>query len=166
MTAPVLDPTRSAPSVRRAQPTSPPPARPHLRVLPADQKRKEADRRRLVRQIAAISAVVAALCVFGVVVFHVVLTQNQFRLDRLRSQASTRQAEYDRLRLRVAQLESPDRVVAEAQQRLGMVTPPRITYLTPSVDEPSALGEPTPPADSRTALGSDWSTMKPHLAGG
>ncbi len=176
MTAPVLDPVdfapssqapapqRRAPQPRRQSPAAAP-AR-HLRVVGHEQEAKEASQRRLVRRTAAVAAVVAALSVFGVVVFHVVLTQNQFRLDRLRVQSSVRQAEYDRLRLQVAQLESPDRVVAEAQQRLGMVTPPRVTYLTPSVDEPSANVEAPAAAAQPSAIGAAWSTVKPHLAEG
>jgi cell division protein FtsL len=117
-------------------------------VLRAGEHDTEADQRRLVRQLAIVATVVAALCLFGVVVFHVVMTQNQFRLDALRSDASESQAEYDRLRLQVSQLESPDRVVSDAQTRLGMITPPKVTYLTPSVDEP----------------GPGWAAVKPLLA--
>lgn len=174
MTAPVLDPARRAPAPRRTAPAGPPGAseRPQLRVLRGEgvkqqqeRRAQERDQRRLVRQVALAATALAALLVFGVVVFHVVLTQNQFRLDRLEEQATERQAEYDRLRLQVAQLESPDRVVADAQQRLGMVTPPKVTYLTPSVDEPGtgATVAPPPRAESAATDGTAWSTVKPHL---
>jgi cell division protein FtsL len=106
-----------------------------------------------------------ALCLFGVVVFHVMLTQNQFRLDSLQDQALERQAEYDRLRPEGAQLESPDRIVADAQQRLGMVPAPRITYLTPAVEDTPG-GAPPPAGDARSAPGTSWSVVKPHLADG
>lgn len=164
MTAPVLDPIRSAPARKRAAPATAPEARPQLRVLRSGERDAEADQRRLVRQLAVVATVVAALCLFGVVVFHVVMTQNQFRLDALRTDASDRQAEYDRLRLEVSQLESPDRVVADAQTRLGMITPPKVTYLTPSVDapgsEPSATA--TPGSGAVESLG--WAAVKPLLA--
>lgn len=76
------------------------------------------------------AAVVASL--FGLVASHVLLTQGQFRLDRLRARASSEQARYQRLRLQVAELESPSRIVATAQERLGMVPPPSVTYLSPT----------------------------------
>jgi len=175
MTAPVLDP-RGAPATSpspRRRPTSAPAgrpaadeARPQLRVLRPGETAAEADRRRLVQLLSITGVVVAALCLFGVVVFHVVLTQNQFRLDALQDQALERQAEYDRLRLEVAQLESPDRIVADAQQRLGMVPAPRITYLTPAVEDTPGGRAPTPAPDGKSAPGTSWSIVKPHLADG
>lgn len=177
MTAPVVDRLAPAPAPRRGPPPGP---RPPLRVLRPQETRTEADQRRLVRQIALVATVVAALCVFGVVVFHVVLTQNQFRLDGLRDQAADREAGYDRLRLQVAELESPERIIAEAQQRLGMITPPDVIYLTPSIDQPSVTGGsgPPPTAEDPSArvgaasaagakdTGTGWSTVKPHLTHG
>lgn len=180
MTAPVVDRIAPAPAPRRGPP---PGSGAPLRVLRPEQTRTEADERRLVRQIAIVATIVAALCVFGVVVFHVVLTQNQFRLESLRDQGADREAEYDRLRLQVAELESPERIIAEAQQRLGMITPPDVIYLTPSIDQPSVTGDSAPPptAEDRSTrvgatsaagaagakeAGTGWSTVKPHLAHG
>lgn len=164
MTAPVVDPVRSAPAPKRAPAFAP--ARPQLRVLRAGEHDTGSDQRRLVRQLAIVATVVAALCLFGVVVFHVVMTQNQFRLDALRSDASERQGEYDRLRLQVSQLESPDRVVSDAQTRLGMITAPKVIYLTPSVDEPGSQPSSTANSSTRSAAtdGSGWAAVKPLLA--
>jgi cell division protein FtsL len=125
----------------------------------------EAEKARLARLLVIVGATVAALCVFGVVVFHVVLTQNQFRLDALQAQALERQADYDRLRLQVAELESPDRIVADAQQRLGMVPAPKVTYLAPTIEEPTGEATATQ-TDGDLAAGSSWSVVKPHLADG
>jgi cell division protein FtsL len=165
MTAPVLDPVRPAPA-RRPRPV--PEARPDLRVIRSDEAVTEAERARLVRQFVVAATVIAALCLFGVVVFHVLLTQNQFRLDKLQEQSLEHQAEYDRLRLQVAELESPDRIVAAAQV-LGMVTPPKVTYLTPTVEPGTAdrdTGAAPAPHDGAAAAESSWSTVKPHLADG
>lgn len=178
MTAPVLDPMPAAPARRPAPSRRPATGAPPLRVLRPKETPTEADQRRLVRQVAVVITVAVALCVFGVVVFHVVLTQNQFRLDGLRDQSADREAEYDRLRLQVAELEAPERIIAEAQQRLGMITPPEVTYLTPSVDEPSVVDDAASPAQpGSSASGADsaaganeagtgWSTVKPHLSQG
>lgn len=168
MTAPVLDPIRSAPARQRPRPTPPvarPPARPRpdLRVVREEEVR-EAQRARVVRQLVVVATIVGGLCLFGVVVFHVLLTQNQFRLDKLQEQSLERQAEYDRLRLEVAELESPDRIIAAAHA-LGMITPPKVTYLAPTVQEPG--GDHDAPAASVDSGGeSSWSTVKPHLADG
>ena len=167
MTAPVLDPTRSAPARPRPRPAPPvkrAPARPELRVV-RDEELREAERARLVRQLVVAAAVVGALCLFGVVVFHVLLTQNQFRLDKLQEQSIERQAEYDRLRLQVAELESPDRIIAAAQT-LGMVSPPKVTYLAPTIEEPGDADTQALTADQASGGESSWSTVKPHLADG
>ena len=167
MTAPVLDPIRSAPARPRPRPTPPvkrAPARPELRVV-REEELREAERARLVRQLVVAGAVIAALCLFGVVVFHVLLTQNQFRLDKLQEQSLERQAEYDRLRLQVAELESPDRIIASAQA-LGMVSPPKVTYLAPTIEEAGDLDAPALTADQASGGESSWSTVKPHLADG
>ncbi|HET9443784.1 MAG TPA: cell division protein FtsL [Acidimicrobiales bacterium] len=165
--APPVAPGRPAP--RRGD-------RADLRVVPPAPARR---RRSYLRLLVAVAAVLGAVCLFGVVVAHVMLTQNQFRLSQLRETSATQQAEYDRLRLEVARLESPSRIVAEAQQRLGMVVPEGVEYLTPSEEdetvESSTLaragdgdapgdGAPAPAPDDRTPAG--WSTVKPHLAEG
>jgi cell division protein FtsL len=161
VTAPVLDPVkRPAPPRRTA-------AAPHLTVVRPGPT--PAQRRRRARLALFVITAAAALCLFGVVVAHVVLTQNQFRLDQLQDQAAERQAEYDRLRLQVAELESPDRIVATAQQRLGMVAPPGVTYLAPTLEDEAVVpGAPstTRKAAGDAATGAGWSTVKPHLAEG
>jgi cell division protein FtsL len=163
MTAPVVETPRAPAPERGPRPVAP---RPQLRLL-RPEPGTEREHRRLVRLLAGVGVVVAVLCVFGVVVAHVVLTQNQFRLDQLEAQASTRQAEYDRLRLQVSELESPARIVKTAQERLGMVAPPKVTYLAPSDEAPPAPTGPPPAslADDGEP-GASWSTVKPHLADG
>src|SRR6202040_2624963 len=79
---------------------------------------------------------------FGLAAVHVLLTEGQFRLQRLQRQSDDAQAQYVRLRLEVAQLESPQRIVAAAQERLGMVPPTALTYLTPT----GPVTTPGPPA--------------------
>jgi len=61
----------------------------------------------------------------------VLLAQGQGPVDRLEAQVSAEQAENQRLRLDVATLESPSRIVAEARSRLGMVPPATVVYLPP-----------------------------------
>lgn len=132
------------------------------------QARTRVRRRRTAAGLAAFSAL-TVLLLFSVVAAHVAITQNQFRLEKLDARAVEEQAEYERLRLRVAELESPGRVVADAQHRLGMVQPAEVTYLSPDpsptfaapAKEPRAAGGKTvAAADPATG----WQIVKPHLA--
>jgi cell division protein FtsL len=76
----------------------------------------------------------------GVVASHVVLTEGQIDLDRMRQQASDEAARNARLRLEVAQLESPAWVTAAARG-LGMEEATRVTYLQVSgTPRPKAKG--------------------------
>ena len=123
-----------------------------------------ARRRRL---LVGSAAVVVVTCLLGLVASHVALAQGQFRLERLQQRAAEQQAHYERLRLQVAQLESPSRVVAAAQERLGMVPPPGVTYLSPTG---AASGQRTQPAGGgspgtgRETATDDWSSVKRQLA--
>ncbi|MEY2478552.1 MAG: Cell division protein FtsL [Actinomycetota bacterium] len=144
-----------APAPKRA------PARPPLRVVPPDYVPPRVRRRRARLLVAGLSTLVA-LGMFGIVSLHVALTQGQFRLERLEARADEQQTRYEQLRLQVAELESPDRVVAVAQERLGMVSPPGVTYLSPS--GPVSDG----PADNDVSAASSgsaasWNEVKPHL---
>jgi hypothetical protein len=112
---------------------------------------------------------------------HVILAQNQFRLDRLNTEGASQEARYQRLRLQVDQLESPQRIVATAEGKLGMVAPAGVTYLTPSAPvspaqpapaasagSPATTTPPTSPSRAVAAAGSagapaDWAIVKPQL---
>ena len=110
--------------------------------------------------VATVAGVVAAL--FALVALHVVLTQNQFRLERLQARADVEQERYERLRLHVAELEAPSRVVAVAHERLGMLPPPGVTYLSaagPTTGRPAGR-----PAGAPETAG--WSKVKRELASG
>ena len=96
--------------------------------------------------------------IFGAAIFHVLLIQSEFRLDQINKEAAREQTRYEKLRLDVAQLSAPERIVAAAQQRLGMVVPPQIAYLMAPAP-PSA--EPDDPAAPSLAGG--WAEVKPHL---
>jgi cell division protein FtsL len=158
MTAPSLAPSRRrAPERDRRRPANPRPAqpRPHLKVVPPNTL-SVAGRRRRARRFGAALSVILFIGVFGVVAAHVVLTQRQFRLERLEREATAEEARYERLRLDVAELESPERVVAAAQQ-LGMVPPATITYLASSRSTPATGHKAETPGD-------EWATVKSHLA--
>ena len=151
--------TRAKPAPKQA-----PRVRPPLRVVPPNSVPPRVRRRRARLFAIGVSALVG-LGLFGIAALHVVLTQGQFELQRLESSAEQQQARYEQLRLQVAELESPERIVAVAQERLGMVSPPGVTYLSPSgpvADEIAAGDEPVPARS--TGPTTSWSEVKPHLS--
>lgn len=175
MTAVRRAPSRSATPARARSGAGERPAapRPRLRVLDEAQLAAR-HRRRRVRVALAVASVIAVVGLFGIAVFHVMITQRQFRLEQLETQALQEQARYERLRLRVAELESPARIVAAAQERLGMVPPPGVRYLSPTgaaVDlrrpiagESNDAGPQPEVVDDMTATtAGGWTTVKPHL---
>lgn len=121
----------SAPAVRPATPSpagapdAPASARPdHLRVVEPRRKLRTAP-------TFFLGAVLAFGIAFAVVACQVTLVQGQERLDDLDARIAESADRYDQLRLDVAQLEAPERIVEAATTDLGMVSPPAITYLTP-----------------------------------
>jgi len=99
----------------------------------------------------AVGGVLALL--FVLAVMHTAIAQGQAHLDDLDARASTRTAEAQELRLAVAQLESPERIITEAETRLGMVEPTTITYLEtvdPSVAVPVDPATPVVPGPAPT----------------
>ncbi len=149
----------------------------HLRLV-REQARRRANGRRLL-----VSAGIALLGVFclGLVTLHVLIAENQFTLDRLTQTAATEQASYEKLRLQVAQLEAPARIVEDAEGKLSLGQPGSVIYLpatnpratdgggtapvspgpTGSGSAGSALGGPVPAPQGDA----DWPSIKPYLSG-
>ena len=74
--------------------------------------------------------VIAAL--FALAVMHALLIGGQIRLDDMQREVASDTEEVRRLRLRVAELEAPHRVLDVARDRLGMVQPVEVGYLAPA----------------------------------
>jgi cell division protein FtsL len=113
----------------------------HLRLVET-QARRRAGRRRL---LVALGISIVAVVGLALVALHVLIAENQFKLDRLQQQAATEQASYEKLRLQVAQLEAPARIVSEAEGQLGMVQPASVTYL-PAISSHSSASPRLAPA--------------------
>src|SRR5436190_12385370 len=125
---------------RALQPEAVPAKRPHLEVVPPNYLTAKARRRRA-RRLFVLGGIVAAAGMFSVVAFHVVLTQSQLDIQRLQGRAQDASVRQQQLRLEAARLESPERVVQDAE-RLGMMPPATVRYLTPAGD---AGAKPAPP---------------------
>ena len=164
---PSPDPARSrasgaaAPSAKRAAGKTAKPVKPAppLTVLPQGYRSPRARRRR--RRLLVAGGLLASLAgVFSLVVVHVELTANQLRLVHLQQAADVQQERYIKLRLEVAQLASPERVVATAQQ-LGMVPPTTITYLTAVTGTQTTPTAATPTASADgSSLAQAWASTK------
>lgn len=126
--APRPEPRRRAPAAE--------PRQPHLWVV-----RPETRARRLTRLVTAMLVVAVFAGLFAIVAVRVVLAQGQAEIDRLSQSVEAQQAVRQDLRLMVAELEAPAQIVTSARQRLGMVTPVSVTYLTPP-----AAGSTSPPS--------------------
>jgi cell division protein FtsL len=162
----------------------------HLRLV-QNQARRRAGRRRLLVTLGIASVAIVGL---ALVALHVLIAENQFRLDGLQQQAATEQAGYEKLRLQVAELEAPARIVSVAEGRLGMVQPASVTYLPATTSSPPVTSARHPhgakasdgrASQARQAAGgapvaadppttsvvtapqgdSDWPSVKPYLSG-
>ena len=121
--------------------------------------------RRDARRLAALAGgLLFAAVLAGNVAVQAQSTQGQFELERLEAIARERQARYQQLRLLVAQLEAPERIVERALE-LGMVEPAKVTYLAPTAKTSAADPAAAPPREPAPAgeAAQGWSEVKPHL---
>ncbi len=147
---------------RRTPPTGPGVRQLHQRRLERSRVRGGPRRGpapdRPLRLALLATAILTVGTIFGAAIFHVLLVQSEFRLDHLNKEAAKEEARYEKLRLDVAQLSAPERIVATAQQRLGMVVPPQIAYLMAPGPTSSSPDDPAAPS-----LAGGWAEVKPHL---
>lgn len=151
------EPRRSVPAAQPGRGTG---AAPPLRVL-GNEALRARHRRRRARLLAVAAVAMTAFCLFGVVVAHVVITQNQFRLDHMTSKLSQAQAANEKLRLQVAMLEAPSRIVSTAEAH-GMVRPPSITYLAPVPTPATLTPTPSAPISASHTPASGSTAASPH----
>jgi hypothetical protein len=91
------------------------------------------------------------MSLLAVVLGHAVLAQGQLHLSSLQAQLAAEQAKHRRQLLAVTQLETPSRIVSQAEQQLHMVPPQQVTQL-PSVplDTPVSASSTTVPGNAAT----------------
>lgn len=147
----------AAPHRRRGAPSESPRPRRHLRAVETPRADAPAHRYGALRFLGLVAFVV----ILSVVVFHVVMAQRGFELQTLREQIEAEQTNYEQLRLETARLSAPERIEAEATDRLGMVRPQNINYLEAPIGAGDA-GTPSAPA-STLADPDEWAAVKSHL---
>lgn len=101
----------------------------HLRPVEKPTRKPSKKRSPAVPVIVGAGIVIVAL--FALAAMHALLIGGQLRLDDLRREQASESEEVRRLRLQVAELEAPDRVLEVARDRLGMVDPGEVGYLLP-----------------------------------
>ena len=140
---------RPAPRVPAARPSAPAPhpsphrppprtvrgRREHLRVV----RPEERTARRLTPKAGVLLTGVVFVTLFAVAGAHTIIAQGQIRLDALDQRVRTEQARYQELRKDVAQMASPQRIVAAAEAQ-GMVSPQDLVYLQPDAAAAVASG--------------------------
>jgi cell division protein FtsL len=151
-------PTRPRPLPHRA-PVADRQPRPATRRLVDVEARQRARRVRLTLWFCG-TLIVCSL--IAAVAFHVVLAQSQLEIERLNRESARQQHRYEQLRLEVARLASPERVVARATE-LGMVLPAEPSKIVGVLTDPSSPA-PASPDSTATTLAESWPKVKPHLA--
>ena len=86
-------------------------------------------------RVGTLAAVALFACVFGVIVFQTLLVQGQARLDALDKRAATEDLRSRELHRQLADLNAPGRIVGVARDKLGMVAPTNVGFLTPAPDD-------------------------------
>ncbi|HEX4903646.1 MAG TPA: septum formation initiator family protein [Acidimicrobiales bacterium] len=117
--------------------------------------------------LVGVGMVIAAL--LALAVMHALLIGGQVRLDGLHADVASETEAIRRLELRVAELESPDRVLDVARDRLGMVQPTEVGYLLPvgvpgAPEEPVRVAPAEPPAPEPVAEAEDTTAVSPEQA--
>jgi cell division protein FtsL len=116
--------------VPEIRPDRQPRARPRLEIVAPPERR----RRIQPRGWAAIGGVTLFVILLALAAFHARLVSSQAHLDRLERQVAAQQHRYQALRLEVARLEAPDRVLSTAQYQLGMVPAGDAVFINPSLE--------------------------------
>ena len=115
------------------------------------KKSQPVSRLKRVNLIVIFSIVVFASLIL-LVGFQNILIREQYGLDKLDQRLESAIEREQILRSEVARLESPDRILSEAQGRLGMVPPPARIYLPAVIpgDSLESVPPPTPNPFSRS----------------
>lgn len=122
---------------------------PHLHVIDDATRRRE----RRYRRTAVLFSSVSVIALLAAVVFHVQVAQTQFRVERIESETALEKQRYKDLRLQMAELTSPEKILAEAENR-GLVLPGQVTYVSGGLSGASS------PTERRLA---EWEKAKRYL---
>jgi len=115
-----------------------------LRVAPE----APASRRLMAVWVAAVVALLVAVLV--VTASQALLVQGQDRLDELQGRIVEEEQRAERQQLQLAELQAPERVVAAATERLGMVAPDDVVHLRSDPADDATIAAEAPPSGEPT----------------
>jgi cell division protein FtsL len=118
----------------------------HLRVVPPNRRARPA--LRLTPRAGVMLTILLFVALFSVAVSHTLLIEGQAKVDDLDQQVAAEQARYEELRREVAELEAPQRILAEATGKLGMVPAGDPVWLSPDDPAPTDELPDDPPPES------------------
>jgi hypothetical protein len=106
------------------------------------------------RLVVGVAVLALVGLLFAGVVLHADLAQRQLRLDRLRAASGDAERRHEQLKLEVAALEAPERIVALAG-RLGLQAATGVVFLAPVAPDATvgATGPGGSGTSTETALG-------------
>lgn len=134
--------------------------RPELRVV------APAARRRRSWQVGTVAGGLLFLAMFLIVGAQTLIVQQQRHIDDVNTRIAAAEEEAEGLKVDLAELQSPERIVGEAEDRLGMVQAPSPVYLQPRADDDARAAEvpavtpPTTLAKATTPTTSKSTTSK------
>lgn len=132
----------------------------HLRVVRSSDRRRA--QFRLTPRAGVTLTVLLFVALFAVAVSHALLIGSQVHLDRLDDQVAEEESRYERMRLDVAELQSPDRIVADAAAQ-GMVAPDELVWITPDQAVPAGSVTPESSEAGTESTDTSWEEVKPYL---
>jgi hypothetical protein len=118
--------------------------RPELRVV------APATRRRRTWQVGTVAGGLLFFAMFLIVGAQALIVQQQSHIDDVNGRIAAAEKDAETLKIDLAELQSPERIVGEAKDRLGMVQAPSPVYLQPRADDDARAAEVPPVAPPTT----------------
>ena len=109
--------------------------RPDLKVV------APAARRRRSWQVGTVAGALLFMAMFVIVGAQTLIVQQQRHLDDVNGRITAAEDQAEHLKMDLAELQSPERIVNEAKDRLGMIQAPSPVYLLPGADDDARAAE-------------------------
>jgi hypothetical protein len=135
------------------------PERPDLRVV------APARRRRPGWQVGTLAGALLFVALFAIAGAHTLIVQQQRHIDDVNGRITEAEERAEVLRTDLAELESPERIVREAKETLGMIEAPAQVYLQPRPDDDVRAAEVPPTTPPTTAASTPTTTAGSTTAG-
>jgi cell division protein FtsB len=141
------------------------PERPELRVVAPVRRRRPG------WQVGTLAGALLFVALFAIAGAHTLIVQQQRHIDDVNGRIAEAEERAELLRTELAELESPERIVREAKETLGMIEAPAQVYLQPRPDDDARAAEvppttpPTTAAKASTPTTTSGSTTASSAAG-